>query len=205
MKSILTFTLIILSLSMSAQFGDKPQVVKLRLTEGFDIANAFVGGKKLSDGTRRNPRALGYRGRLSLQDNRIEAGLTIERFKAIEYKSIGIDLNVVNTFEDLIKIQNKWLWFDANLEIVYGVEALLVDRRVNVPMRSDEITHFNYALNLRFRVDEIADTGFFIELALRLNRRNDIYYYWSGSEGDFFSELWEHRDAFFSVGYAHKF
>lgn len=219
MRSLITIVLICFSFSVSSQN------TKVRISQGFDVSNAFVGGKKLEDGTRRNPKAFAYFGRVSLQDSWWEAGLSLQVFSEIDYKAIGVDFNhIAMDTENVLSFMDKplsslasvfskrsvYIETKTNLQVLYGLEASIVSRKgLDLPeVRSnyENLEYYNYSANLRLRLDNIGGSGVFAEYMGRLVRRNDIYSIWEGSTPDsFIKSLWDNKSSYFSVGYSKTF
>ena len=140
---------------------------------GIDPMNAFVGGKKLSTGERRNPKALDVIGRLSFgwetpNEYYFEVGVAVEVFDEINFRSIAIDLNYVQPIF-------------SKLFVLIGIEDRIVSRKgvEGLPDNvSDTKESRNIGGNLRLRWEAVFGTSLFLESHLNYMYRSDIGAIW---------------------------
>lgn len=141
-----------------------------------DFANAFIGGKRLESGERRNKQALDLVIRpaigFQLTENiPVEIGISVELFPTIDYYSLGIDFNYA-------------VPFTRTLIGLVGVEGALVGRYgIDAPPRTNNKTeHFVPGANFRFRWENVFGTRFFIGSRLSYKYRTDIGYLYGENE-----------------------
>lgn len=184
---------------------------------GFDVPNAFVGGKTLATGEQRNPKALDVKGGFTVTDGRVALGGYLEYFEAIDYFAMGIklgspfrivnalnwvnidipilgNLNTANWETDISiipSVQTEWVWRDALPQEVIPE---------NVTIKQS----LNWAVSLDIQFDQIFDDSpLFFEFGLGLKYRHDKYNIWGRGvdPSGTLPALWENRELYFTVGY----
>ena len=176
MKNLLSVLLLVVSTTVLAgdtfDFDRYERKPYFGTSYSFDVANAFIGGSRNTEGVRRNEQALDLVARVTGGFSRVEFGATIEIFDAINYYAIGLDVNYVQPIIRTDKISLVGL-VGAQLDIVSrkGLEE-------TPELKQDSLEHFVPSLNLRLRGENLLGTGFFGELQLRSTYRADIEYLW---------------------------
>lgn len=158
---------------------------RIGFTQGFDLPNLIRGGKTLKDGTQRNDVAIDYRGRAFINfERRIEFGIYVEVFPAIDYYSHGIDISY-------------------NIEI--GKFSILPGLELQNVTRGDfdiaSWPYLNWGANTRVRY--AFAKRWFVEAQLNLQYRSDIIELWGRdalSSGTI-PALWDSRSFYTSIGF----
>ena len=170
---------------------------RIAISQGLDVFNATRGGKTLTNGERRNPASLDYRGRILFQhSNWLEFGFGTELFPTIDYYSLFLDAGVPFA-------TNYGDW--GRFVVIPSAEAEIVWRPLpeeQLPENYVEEESLNYSFNLRLRWDEPFGAPIFFELEPKLRMRNDITQIWGPNAlpNGFFDALWEGRSLYFNVG-----
>lgn len=202
MKKIM-FIILLCSVSLNAQniamsrgwMPDKEKSVELY--GAFDIANAFIGGHILHDGTRRNDKAFDIRAGGSFSYGNDQVGVFLEHFHAVDYYAAGVN------YDRIIPVVNDFIG-DLDLELLLGVEGMWVHRDLEprqIPNNYTLKEYFNWGLNLKIQVMEVFDDRLSFGIQNSLVWRSDIKDIWGrdAMPSGTLPAMWEHRSVRFYI------
>lgn len=202
MKRLAIIAMMFISLSALAQFGQQyKREDRLSNTLGFDPANAFVGGKMLPNGERRNPAGLNFKGGFNVNSSYWEFGTHIQVFGHIDYKAIGLSFH--REFAT-ISLDNRINSDGSTLALLVGAESQIVSRNgLEVASEygqysADNLEYFNYSLSGIARWDRMLGLPIYVQAQGLFMHRSDIKDIY-GENSDY--GIWDNFSGYISIGF----
>lgn len=185
----------------------KDEKTSLDFYHSVDVWNLIYGGKKLSDGTQRNPAgSVDWKGGFTITDGRLRAGGFLEWFPTIDYFAMGLEagspLRIDNAFDFVFEswetdivitpgVTGQWVWRDGLPEDTYGENVTVYE-------------YFVWGLFLELQFDEIfGDSRWYFAIQGDLLYRSDKYGIWGRGvdPSGTLPALWANRSLYFEIGF----
>ncbi len=173
---------------------------RISIYYGFDVVNAFKGGKTFEDGRQRNPRALDLRFGATATYSWWNFGLFGEVFPEIDYWGAGLQVGPHFIFEEALGKAN--IMFLPEFELTYVNRNSLPDEVI--PKYVTVGDYVNYGFSLKTRVENIWEKfPMYVELQGVVTFRYDIKQIWGRKAlpSGVFPALWDQRSIFLNFGY----
>lgn len=202
-KAIFTVVLLLIAATASAQIGKQPdREDRISNTLGFDPKNAIWGGKKDSNGERRNPAGLAFKGGANLNVDYWEFGLHLNTFQHINYYAIGLSFHrEIMT----VGLTNNDADSRSTLAVLMGAESQIAARyglnlegtRYAGVKEEHNAEYFNYSISTIIRWDRPFELPGYLEAQGTYTHRSDIKDLW-GDNSDY--GLFDNEGLYIKIG-----